>query len=270
MKQAYACPTDSVSDKVSGNTVESISESSNFISNPGDSYEVAGIPLLSELKDCLLETPMGESASEDGSASSGQDHTLKAPLNDSFSCVTLSPSGLNVSSPSADQQKEKVATNATNIVRGTCSKADSDIVGIVGTQPESETSITVSYVWMDSPDAIYFRTADMKAQYEEVRYKMRQHYQNKKQKEKITFEVGFRCAVYEDCSFWRAEVVCMDDYPKCRVLFVDTGYQRRVRANNIYALEPSFDEIKRLVLKCSLYGVFCGTVNGIWKRDCIK
>ncbi|XP_032786585.2 uncharacterized protein LOC116924198 isoform X1 [Daphnia magna] len=249
--------------------------------NPDNEMESSIEPLkfaleylpASKFNDCLPNPPVRKHASEDVSAGYGKDLSLKTVLTNFTSCGTSNSSGIEVLAPALDQQKEQKTINLTNEKSdGTCSinNCQTDLVGTLGTQPESETSVTVSYVWMDSPDAMYFRTADMQAQYEELRYKMKQHYGNIGLREKTKFEVGFRCAIHEHHSWWRAEVVCMDDYPKCEVLFVDTGYHRTVRAKHIYELELGFDEIKRLVLKCSLYGVFSGTENGTWKENCIK
>ncbi|XP_057366887.1 uncharacterized protein LOC130687728 [Daphnia carinata] len=253
------------------NEVGSSMKSLKLIPNPEENCQltVGNLPL----KDCLSNPSVKNRASEGGSVRCGKDLSLKTVLASFNSCGTSNSSAIKVLEPTSDQQKEQKTINLTNEKSDDkCSKnnCQTDLVGTLGTQPESETSVTVSYVWMDSPDAIYFRTIDMQTQYEELRYKMKQHYQNIELRGKTKFEVGFRCAVYEDHSWWRAEVICMDKYPKCDVLFVDTGYHRRVRAKQIYELEPGFDEIKRLVLKCSLYGIFSGTANGTWKENCIK
>ncbi|KAI9557591.1 hypothetical protein GHT06_017419 [Daphnia sinensis] len=256
------------------NEAESSMESLKLIPNPEENCEFAQENLpASQFKDCLLNPSLRKQASKDVTVGCGTNLSSKTVLTNFTSHGTSNSSEIQVLAPTSNQQKEQKTINLTNEKSdGTCSKnnCQTDLVGTLGTQPESETSVTVSYVWMDSPDAIYFRTADMQTQYEELRYKMKQHYRNIELKEKTEFEVGFRCAVNEHRSWWRAEVVCMDDYPNCEVLFVDTGYHRTVRAKQIYELETGFDEIKRLVLKCSLYGVYSGTANGIWKENCIK
>ena len=147
---------------------------------------------------------------------------------------------------------------------------DSEIVGTQGTQPDSETSITVSFVWIDSPEAIFFRTADMQRQFEELRYQMMRYYDKGSKRPKRNSYVGVRCAVKDDRSWWRAEVVCIDDFPKCNVTFVDTGYERTVDRTQIYPLESEFDTIKRLMLKCSLVGVYPTTSDGLLNDETVN
>jgi hypothetical protein len=94
----------------------------------------------------------------------------------------------------------------------------------------------------------------------------------KERKKRIlrNFDIGVRCAVKDDRSWWRAEVVCMDNFPKCNVTFVDTGYERTVDRSQLYPLESEFDKIKRLMLKCSLVGVYPTTSDGKWNDETVK
>ncbi len=97
---------------------------------------------------------------------------------------------------------------------------------------------------------------------------MKKHYRKYKRPAR-NFEIGFRCAILDDRAWLRAEVLCVDAYPTCKVSFVDTGYQRTVERRQIYPLEPTFDKNKRLVLKCSLFGVY-PTSGGRWNDKTVN
>ncbi len=139
------------------------------------------------------------------------------------------------------------------------SGADADVVSTQGTQANfNETASVVFFSWCDSPDALYFRTSEMRDLFRTMKSEMQTYYKcaSKKPRKELNFEVGFHCAVYTDTKWWRAEVTCMDNYPECDVLLVDTGYQRTVQVQDIYPLAPHFDEHPRLTRQCSLFGVY--------------
>ena len=204
----------------------------------------------------------------------GNEHSPQESLTDLTSRMSLQTSLVQPTILTAlnERHKRKVVNKTVGSSDGTSIakfNTDSEIVGTQGTQPDSETSITVSFVWIESPEAIFFRTADMQSQFEELRYEMMKRKERKKRILR-NFDIGVRCAVKDDRSWWRAEVVCMEDSSKCNVTFVDTGYERTVDRSQLYPLESEFDKIKRLMLKCSLVGVYPTTSDGQWNDETVK
>lgn len=149
----------------------------------------------------------------------------------------------------------------------TKSKAESvsDSVALQGAQSQNEEVMEVFFSWCDSPHAIFVRTDEMKNDFRLCRNQMQTYYAtaNLAKLKASNFEVGFLGAVFTDSKWWRAEVICMDEYPKCDVCLVDTGYQRKVMAQDIFKLATEFEGYKRLSLKCSLQGIF-PPPSGIW------
>jgi hypothetical protein len=232
-----------------------------------------------------FKTPMDKTPLEDFRRDSnpGIGPLVQDTLTDLTSKMTLQSSAVHPSilfATSNERDKRKVNKTDTNPGGASSFKCinDANIMSTQGTQPDCETSINVSFVWIDSPDAIFFRTADMQSQFQDLRSNMKKLYRpdealrpyRRKKRSKGVFEVGFRCAVKADRSWWRAEVVCVEDFPSCKVNFVDTGYQRTVDARDIYPLRNEFDEIKRLILMCSLCGVYSGTSDEKWKNETIN
>lgn len=191
----------------------------------------------------------------------------------------------NVASKFAVQKRDPSEDGASNknprkkieipILEKSCEKrrkhfgADGDVVAVQGTQPENETAIDVIFSWCDSPHAIYVRTVDMQDGFRELREQMQKYYTNVELPNVRNFEVGFRCAVFTDLTWWRAEVTCLDNYPECEVRLVDTGYLRHVNAQEIRPLTPEFDSYRRLTMKCSLEGVY-PPPSGIWEEATIS
>ena len=64
----------------------------------------------------------------------------------------------------------------------------------------------------------------MAKDYEEMRYEMRNYSTKFSKCPEKDFDVGYRCAVYDGGSWWRAEVLCLDNFPTCGVLFIDMSY----------------------------------------------
>jgi len=223
-------------------------------------------------KTLMDKPPLEDSCSV---SNSGIGYLVQDTLTNLTSKMTLQSSTVQPSIlPTISNQRDKRIVNKSggNLEGASFVKFnnDADIVNTQGTQPYCETSIIVSFLWIDSPDAVFFRTASMQRQFEDLRYKMKKHYEQDNKRSKRNFDVGVRCAVRADRSWWRAEVVCMDNFPLCSVSFVDTGYQRSVNVKNIYPLETVFDEIKRLVLTCSLCEVYPGTRDEKWKDETIS
>ena len=136
--------------------------------------------------------------------------------------------------------------------------AGADVVAVQGTQPRpDETAVVVSFSWCKSLDAIYFRTSEMQRKLKKLENEMKEHYTNATNNTP-KFDIGYRCAVFADMQWWRAEVICVDSSPggSCEVSLVDTGYQLTVEGKNIYPLDPIFDEYPRLIMNCSLVGVY--------------
>ena len=260
-------------------------EAPDYIPNPWDNYDfkfekvLTGESMKSGLsrKTLMNKIPPEDVPSTSNHFNLGDGHFPQDTLTDLTSRMTLQstavqsdllPTVSNLRHKREVVNKTEGSSGCTSFIKP---NTDSDIVGTQGTQPDSETSIKVSFVWIDSPEAIFFRTAEMQSQFEDIRYQMKRHYGKYRQKHpKWNFDVGARCAVEDNRSWWRAEVVCMDNFPVCNVSFVDTGYQRAVKAKHIYPLEPEFDEIKRLMLMCSLFGVYPGTTDEKWNDEAVN
>lgn len=165
----------------------------------------------------------------------------------------------NVPKADVDRNEGLFATNG----------CEDDIVAAQGAQLDGETGIDVIFSWCDNPHGIYVRTCEMRDQLRELRNRMQKHYKNAKLNKAINFDVGFVCAVYTDTKWYRVEVVGMDNYPECDVYLIDTGYQRKIHANDIYQLEPEFEEFPRLTMQCSLFGLN-PPYNGNWEESVSK
>lgn len=254
-------------------------EAPDCIPNPWNHFEFQfGNASTSESRknDKSVNTPMDKPPLEDFRRVSnpGVGPFAQDTLTDLTSKMTLQSSSVHPTIlATTSNQRDKRNANKTDTNPDGASSVkcinDADVMSTQGTQPDCETSIKVSFVWIDSPDAIFFRTADMQSQFQDLRYNLKKHYGRKKRSQG-DFDVGFRCVVNADRSWWRAEVVCVENFPSCKVSLVDTGYQRTVNARDIYPLINEFDEIKRLILMCSLCDVFSGTSDEKWKDETIN
>lgn len=149
-------------------------------------------------------------------------------------------------------------------------ESEAVVVAFRGTQPyPDEISIPVRFVWCDSPHAIYFRTYEQRTQFDKLQIKLRNCLEGTKPipiRKKNKIEVGFKCAVYCDFDWWRAEVVDVEQFPDCSVLLVDKGYKRKVDLGDIYRLPPDLECYPRMILCCSLFGVYPPS-GSTWDRD---
>ena len=121
----------------------------------------------------------------------------------------------------------------------------------------NETATDVFFSSCDSPDAIYLRTPEMQRKFKTLKNEMAMHYacKNFKPKTVLQFEVGFRCAVFAENQWWRAEVTCKNLFSLCGIYLLDDGRLPTIHARSIYPLDPKFNEYPRLTMRCCLDGV---------------
>lgn len=159
----------------------------------------------------------------------------------------------------AQRQQVDSATACFGMPDG--ARSDQDFVtdtGIFhGTRPiPNETAILGRFSWAQSPDAMYFRTKEMSTKWIKLRSDMKAYYTGSEPPKNLNFDVGYKCAVFTDNVWVRAEVTCIDNFPKCVVLLADTWYECDVDCKFIRPLAPEFDIYPRLMFKCSLFGIY--------------
>ena len=149
--------------------------------------------------------------------------------------------------------------------------SDDKVVAYRGTQPvEHEVGIVATFVWCDSPASIFFRTSELHKKYKEMMELIKRQYSSiEPQTTPLNFEVGFFCVVFCDFDWWRAEVIDTDAYPECTVSLIDKGYQRKVKACDIYPMTPELEVFPRTVLQVSLCGVY-PSQGGVWDDKVVK
>ena len=74
--------------------------------------------------------------------------------------------------------------------------------------------------------------------------------------------MNFACVVKDHGEYYRAEVIDIDDYPRCKVLCMDIGRIVDVDVDSIFPLLVPFDEVPRLAINCSLHGIY--PIGGVW------
>ena len=132
--------------------------------------------------------------------------------------------------------------------------------------------LAVSFFECQSPESIIFHTECFKEKFIRIQNELNNSYFNRSSfcdEEAINFDVGFRCAVFCQSSWYRAEVVDVESYPKIAVSLLDTGFTLYVDVSMIRRLPDLLSRIPRTVLRCSLSGLYSPCGMGCWDESTI-
>ncbi len=134
------------------------------------------------------------------------------------------------------------------------------------------TLLAVSFFECQSPESIIFHTECFQETFVRIQNELNNIYSNRSSccdEEPINFDVGFRCAVFCQNTWYRAEVVDVDSYPEIVVSLLDTGFTLFVNASKVRRLPDLLCNIPRMVLRCSLSGLYSPCGMGCWDESTI-
>lgn len=126
----------------------------------------------------------------------------------------------------------------------------------------------VIFVRCESPDALFFRTAELMKEFLRIHNLLFSYFESHKEsiEETINFDVGFLCAIQSDRRWYRAEVIDVEEYPKITVCLIDKGFSRKVHASKIHRLPYGLDYVPRTLVQCSLSRLYPPSGTTAWNE----